>query len=101
MSIKLKGCPFHESDGSRVFFNSNGVASVFVECSECGASGPTSDTEEGASDAWNFHGLDSETVPMPRELAERIYGFIWKSKDPEARIKARVELRALLGKEAV
>ena len=51
MTEDLKPCRF--CGARNTHHSSNGVANHFVECDECGASGPACETEDEAIAAWN------------------------------------------------
>ncbi len=65
MSQELKACPFCGEKQQNVI--SNGFKNHFVECENCGASGPAGDTEASAIAEWNRRATASSVSPDPRD----------------------------------
>lgn len=51
MNATLKECPF--CDSANLHKTGNDIGSEYVECADCGASGPASDHSSNAEEYWN------------------------------------------------
>jgi hypothetical protein len=62
MSAEFCPCPFCE--GTNLYPTSSGHTEHFIECGDCGASGPVHESDEAAWQGWNA-GRDSATPGSP------------------------------------
>lgn len=63
MTDKLKPCPFCGGGDMEMNSYSNDTW-FFVQCTDCNAAGPESDTSESAEIAWNQGGANNRFYPQ-------------------------------------
>lgn len=81
VDLKLLPCPFCGS--TNLYDTGNGVGREFIECCDCGASGPSSDHGNDAEDHWNRRAVPQASAHAIEDDFQHFLSYSNLSFEPE------------------